>query len=122
MPKIVIDMPYEPDVSVNHCYNRGNPRFGVKKHVNNWLVAFQVKLNNALQKSRPKTAAIEVRLEIICPQQKGRMPDTTNFMKLLMDSIAVAVGYDDWTFAGHCVPAKRVKDGEEPLIKTTIIW
>ena len=118
----IVKMPYEPDLSVNHCYLRGNPKFGKKKHVKNWLKAFRVKLNNIFRDNKPTTAAIEVDLRITVPRRRGRLPDTTNFQKVLLDVVAAATGFDDWTFTGHCYPARRVKAGEDPTITITIRW
>ncbi len=122
MQQVIVKMPYEPDISVNHCYNRGTPRYGLKKHVNTWLTVFQGKLNNAFMDNKPDTPNIKMSIRITVPQRKGRMPDSTNFQKILMDHVAIAVGYDDWTFEGHCYPARRVEVGEQPTITVYIEW
>lgn len=122
MQQVVIKMPYEPDISVNHCYNRGNPRYGIKRHVNNWLAAFRAKLNNAFRDNMPDTPNIKIDLAATVPQRKGRMLDVTNLQKLIVDVVATIVEYDDWTFECHCYPARRIEAEEEPTITITIRW
>lgn len=119
MNKVIIRMPYESDINVKNCFAKNNE---IKKHVRNWLMAFQAKLGNALRDNIPKTAAIEIDLAIVVPQRKGKLPDTHNYRELILHSVGKVVGYDDWTFAGHWYPARRVEADEEPTITVTIRW
>jgi hypothetical protein len=118
-------MPYEADVSVNHAYNRGSARYGIKPHVSSWLLALRCNANRSIGKVGGRVAAgypVTLDLEIIAPRGRGRMPDTSNFRKLIQDVLAAALGIDDSIFGGTDTPARRARDGEEPAIIIRLEW
>lgn len=119
------EMPYEPDVSVNHAYNRGSARYGLRPHVSGWLIALRCNASRSIEKVGGGAAygtPVTLDLEIIAPLQRGRLPDTSNFRKLIQDTLATALGVDDVVFGGTDTPARRVTDGENPAIKIRLEW
>lgn len=121
---IIIEMPYMADVSVNHAYNQGSARYGIKAHVAGWLSALRATANRLITAIDDGVIAepITLDLEIAAPHQRGRLPDTSNFRKLIQDTLAAALGVDDVIFGGTDTPARRVKNDEEPCIKIELEW
>ena len=117
-------VPYEPDVSVNHAYNRGSARYGVKPHVDMWLKMLKIAANRLIGTLYPAeySEPVTLDLQIIVPMRKGRLPDTSNFRKLIQDTLAVCLDVDDSCFGGTDTPARRVAKGEEPGILIVLEW
>lgn len=101
MTKFTVQMPYHPDVSINHCYGQNRGRKYMKPHVRDWQVILAAKVANELIDNEicPQPGQ-EVRLRIDChfPKQRGRKPDPDNFIKVAQDAIAGAMRIDDHTF------------------------
>lgn len=120
---ISIDMPYEADVSVNHAYNKGSARYGLRQHVSIWLTLLSLTASHlVVAGGEANGAPVTLDLEIIAPRQRGRLPDTSNFRKLIQDTMAAALGVDDVVFGGTDTPARRAADGEEPAIIIRMQW
>ena len=111
-----ITCPYESKVSVNHAYNKNNPRYGKCREVEAWLLQLKMLLGRL---RLPVIGNVRMDLWVYAPRQRGRLPDTSNFRKLPQDIIALALGVDDSCFGGTDHPAIRVRT---PSINICLHW
>ena len=111
MMQFIVEMPYLADISVNHAYRRGSPRYGKKKVVTEWLQDFRLLVQNQLQLLDYRGIPERVRMDIrVFQPAKGRIFDCSNARKLPQDIAAATLGVDDSCFWGTDYPTIRVKD------------
>lgn len=117
---------YEPRVSVNHCYNNNNPRHGICPDAEAWMWELRGALNTAIDTNNFRLpgvgASVQVDISIQAPRRKGRLPDTSNFRKLINDIVAATFGMDDQRFGGTDHVAVRTELDEDPCIYVVVIW
>jgi len=98
---VVVEMPFEPKVSVNSCYNKGNPRYGKLPEVEKWLWLLKVKTREALgEQFGPPVNKVRLDITIRRTKKRGRKPDVSNYRKLPQDVIASVLEVDDTVFYG----------------------
>lgn len=112
-------MYYEPKLSVNHAYRRGNPAYGHCGEATAWLTEFRLHCNQAIIGAVPAIGQVTMDLAVFPPRRRGRMPDTGNFRKLPEDVLAAALEVDDACFGGTNVPAVR---SDRPRIVIMFVW
>ena len=119
MKQLSVSMPYNPQISVNHAYRRGSPRYGKKKVVTEWLADFRLLVQNqlALLDCREVPEKVRMDIEVLCRPRRGRRPDSSNFRKLAQDVLAAALGVDDSIFSGTDHAAVR---SDDPRIVFTV--
>lgn len=87
--------PFLAEVSVNHAYNRGCPRYGKKAQVKLWLDGLTLIVKNKLQHlSRDLKPPVALRVVLFSPKRTGRI-DVGNYMKLIEDAVFAALDFDD---------------------------
>ena len=123
---VTVSLYYEPNVSVNHCYNNNNPRHGICADAEAWMWELRNAVSTAITANKYKDPVaggkVQVDISIQAPRRRGRLPDTSNFRKLINDVVAAALGMDDQTFGGTDYAAVRVEEGKEACINVVIIW
>lgn len=121
---VVIEMPYHPIVSVNHCYGRNSAgRMYLKRDARLWKYLAAALFREALNENNITQFGphIRVHLNARFPLKKGQKPDSTNFMKLFIDGIAEELGIDDHTIVhGDSIATHLRENGEGVLIYTVV--
>jgi len=99
--EIIIEMPYEPLVSVNRAYGqRRNGRKYLKPEAEGWKLVLRTRTMRGIVRAGwplplPPGAGLIINLDARFPHQPGRKPDGDNFLKLAQDAIAAGFGVDD---------------------------
>lgn len=93
MDKLLITLPYLATVSINHCFNRGQVRFGYKTEVRNWKEALTLSILSQLG-GEVWQPPIHFHYLVLYPS-RTRKGDPPNMNKIIQDAIAEALGFDD---------------------------
>ena len=110
----VIDMPWERDLSVNHCRMGPMGNWRLKASVEAWMerLGWEVKLLNVLNYGLPLTVIVDFRY----PDKRQR--DDHNFYKVICDAVAAGLGINDKDI--RIRTGEIVVDRENPGFRITI--
>ena len=119
--EVIIQMPYIPDLSVNHYLGRTKPdntnkiRYYVKPHVKVWVeeLGWKVKISPLEDWRLP--------LSVTCSgvfKDKRSTPDLSNLSKCTLDAIEETTGINDQNMRWHDGVITIVKDVSPYLILT----
>ena len=99
--RLTVTMPWERDLSVNHCRMGPKGNWHLKPHVEAWMerLAWEVKLNrlvllrSATQNFPPLRLPVAVCVDFRFPDDLKR--DDHNYYKVIADAVAAGLGIDD---------------------------
>ena len=117
--EIIIEMPYEAQVSTNHAYKTSSPKHGLKPEVEEWLWHLKNACVKEIGDRYPPIGKVVMDLWVFCPRRPGRKPDTSNYRKIPEDSVAAALDVDDVVFGGTNYPSER---SDNPRIVIRVQW
>jgi len=117
--EIILELPYSSFVSVNSCYKRNNPRYGLKIEAEEWLWHLKNACLKDIGDRHPSIGQVIVDIWVFCPNRRGRKLDATNIIKPVFDTVAAALGVDDVTFGGTAYPTER---SDNPRIVIRVQW
>lgn len=90
---MIVELPYLADVSINHCFNRGQVRFGYKQSVRDWK---QLLKDSILAELNGKVWSPPIHFQyLVLYPSRTRKGDPPNMNKIIQDAIAEALGFDD---------------------------
>lgn len=86
-------MPFLATISINQCFNRGQPRYGLKREAQEWKADLTLLFRNQCQFHDIKPP-VQFLFKVKFPRST-RKADPSNFEKLAQDAVAEALGFDD---------------------------
>lgn len=94
---LIIDMPWERDLSVNHCRMGPQGNWHVKPRVEAWMerLAWEVKALLLKLEIRGETLVLPVAVSMAFRYPDRRKRDAHNYYKIVADAVAVGLGIDD---------------------------
>lgn len=98
--KLTIDMPWERDLSVNHCRMGPKGNWHLKEHVEAWMerLAWEIKLAMAkwqIMTRSPRVIEAPVKVTVDFRYPDNRRRDDHNYYKVICDAVAAGLGIDD---------------------------
>jgi Holliday junction resolvase RusA-like endonuclease len=99
--KIVVGLPWEKDLSVNHMRYGAQGGYRKKPHVQRWMndQAFNIRCSNFMGAWEPP---LKIKIDFRWPTAHRR--DKSNYHKAISDTVQLALGIDDRHF--------DIEDGE----------
>lgn len=89
----ILTVPYLATASINHCFIRGQVRYGYKKEVRDWKDGLRLLVQNAVQ-HQEISPPIQIQYCIFYPR-RTRKGDPPNFSKIIQDAVCEGLGFDD---------------------------
>lgn len=96
---IVVDMPWERDLSVNHCRMGPQGNWHIKPHVEAWMerlgweIKAELMTRSQYEMWLPGDSDVNVMVDFYWPDKRRR--DTHNYFKVICDAVAAGLGIDD---------------------------